>query len=193
MSSVLSLDISLTNSGWAVGEDGTVIAHGAIPGRHEGMLRLIWNRNRILDQVDKVKPDMIVMEGLAMRSMTGHNLERTGLAYMVRAELCSDHLQWIEVSPQSLKKFIIGRGGSKKNPAPKSLILKYIATQFKHTDVDCDDVADALGLNYIGMALMGDWTPTTEAQRDVLEKLGISQPAQQLEPAPFARMGRDGK
>lgn len=172
---VFSLDLSLTATGYALGIDGTVAEYGLIPGRYMDVARLVWNRNRVMDKIDAAKPDMVIFEGLAMRSMDGKALERTGMAYMIRAELFSDKTPWVECAPTSLKKFVVGRGGSKQNPVPKELVVKYIATKFGHESVDDNNVCDAIGLAYVGMALLGDWTPTMKAQEEVLATIRKSQ------------------
>lgn len=172
---VFSLDLSLTATGWCVAVDGAVKEYGLILGKYSDVARLVWNRNRVMDKVDAAKPDMVIFEGLAMRSMDGKALERTGMAYMIRAELFGDKIPWVECAPSSLKKFVVGRGGSKQNPVPKDLIVKYIATKFKHENVDDNNVCDAIGLAYVGMALLGDWTPTMKAQEEVLATIRKSQ------------------
>ncbi len=176
MSCVFSLDISLSATGYAIGENGIVKTHGLVPGRHTDIERCIWIRDRVMDKVDEVKPDLVAMEGLAMRSMDGKALDRTGVAYMIRAELCTEKIPWCEISPQSVKKFVVGRGGSKNNPVGKDLVVKYMATRFGHTDVDQNDICDALGVLYVAMAAVGDYTPTIAAQSEVLEPVWSKNP-----------------
>lgn len=189
MSRIATFDLSLSATGWAIADSGKVLSHGLITGKFEEVPRLIYIRNRVCEKIDAEKPDLVVFEGLAMRSMDGKALDRTGLAYMIRAELVTDKTQWMEVSPQSLKKFVVGRGGSKKNPVPKTLVVKYIATRFKHANVDDDNICDAIGLAYIAMALLGEWKIEIEAQEEVLQTLrknnpGIGRTMTLVEPQP---------
>lgn len=171
MSCVFSLDISLSATGFAVGENGVIKSHGLVPGKYTDIQRLLWIRDRVMDKVDEVKPDLVAMEGLAMRSMDGKALDRTGLAYMIRAELVTENIKWCELSPQSIKKFVVGRGGSKKSPVGKELVIKYIGSRFGHSDVDQNDVCDALGVAYVAMAAIGEYTMTIDAQREVVQNI----------------------
>ena len=54
-------------------------------------------------------------------------------------------------------------------------MLKFIATRFGH-DVNDNNIADAIGLGYVGMALVGDWSPTMEAQSSVLATIRKNNP-----------------
>ncbi|HUV67023.1 MAG TPA: hypothetical protein VMW24_24260, partial [Sedimentisphaerales bacterium] len=60
------------------------------------------------------------------------------------------------------KKFVAGKGN-----ADKDLMLKEVLKRFA-LDLDNHNVADAVGLLYIGLALIGNWQPTTDQQRAVV-------------------------
>lgn len=164
---VFAADLSLTASGFSVGVDGKITNSGVIPGQGDGMARLLHIRNRVMDNVDRVKPDLVVFEDFSYGSSDGKAFERAGVAYMIRAELYSDGVPFACVSPMSLKKFVCGTAGSKKDPRRKEHVLKEIFRRFGH-DVTDNNQADAIGLGYVGMALVGDWSPTIEAQGQVL-------------------------
>lgn len=171
---VLAFDLSLSSTGWALTADGRLVDTGLILSQGEGVGRLIVLRNKVMDLVDKHMPALVMFEDLAFAGYdTGH--ERAGLAYMVRAELHSDAFPWAVVSPASLKKFVVGQGGSKKNPVRKEHMLKAMLQHFGH-DIDQNDIADAIGVAYVGMAAIGDWEPRTKAQREVIEKFIASNP-----------------
>lgn len=169
------MDLSLVASGWAFAVDGKVCGYGLLPTRSSGIERIIFVRNRACDKVDELKPDLIVFEDLYF-SRDPTSQERAGLAFMIRAELFSDKIPYFVTAPASLKKFVVGRGGSKKSPVPKALVVKYIATRFNHANVDDDNICDAIGLAYIGMAMLGEWEPDMNAQREVLQTIRKNNP-----------------
>ena len=175
MSRILGLDLSLTASGWALAVDGKVDSYGLIPGKYDGIARLIHNRDAVCDKIDAVKPDLVIFEDVAHHANNNLANENVGMAWMIRAELFADKLPYVLCSPSSLKKFVCGSGGSPKNPIKKEHMLKFMATRFGH-DVNDNNACDALGLAYIGMALVGDWQPTIDPQREVLAKIRESHP-----------------
>lgn len=167
---IASFDLSLTATGYAVAVDGVVDPYyGVITGKGDGIGRLVAMRNDVMAQVDAVKPDFVVMEGLSMASR-GMNDQLAGNAYLIRAELFTDGIPYVLVSAMGLKKFVCGTAGSKKFKVGKELMLKEIFRRFGH-DVTDNNVADAIGLAYVGMALCGDWQPQIEPQREVLASI----------------------
>lgn len=176
MSVVLGLDLALGNSGWASGADGKIVDYGDIPGSGIGIQRLIYNRNKVMDKVDAVQPGLVVIEDLATSRNMAFAKENAGLSYMIQAELFSDKFPLVLVQASSLKKFVCGSGGSKKNPVKKEHILLNIFKRFGH-EVSSNDAADAIGLAYLGMALLGEFEPTIDAQIEVIEALLVKNPA----------------
>lgn len=174
MAGVLSFDLSLSASGWCYAA-GKICGYGLLLGKYKDTQRLIYNRGIVCDKVDQIKPDLVIFEELAWSRNESFAKENAGLAHMVRAELYVDKVPWVVATANQLKKFACGSGGSKKNPVKKEHVLKFCATRFGH-DVSSNDVADAIILAYIGMALMGDWEPTTQAQKEVLAKIRESNP-----------------
>lgn len=171
---VISFDLSLTASGHCTAVDGKVLDYGLVVGKGEGVLRLIANRNRVMERVDALKPDLVVFEDFSYGSMDGKAFERAGMAYMIRAELATDHIPFVTCSPMGLKKFIVGTAGSAKNKVTKDLVIKEVYKKLGH-DLTDNNVADAVVLAYVGMALLGDWTPTMKAQEEVLTTIRKSQ------------------
>ena len=155
--------------------DGKVESWGLVPGKGTGLDRLIWNRNRICDVYEKAKPDLIVMEDFSFGSNMSFVREIAGMAFMIRAEIHRAKIPTLLVSPSSLKKFIVGTAGSSKQKVGKDLILKEMLRRFGH-DLTDNNVADAVGLAYIGMAMVEEWAPTIEPQRDVLKQLRDKNP-----------------
>lgn len=176
MSVIFAADLSLTNTGVAVGADGKVRGSFVIPVKGDGMGRLISMRNMICDQIDKAKPNLIIFEDLAFSMNKAYAKENAGLAYMIRAELHTDAMcPWLLVGASQLKKYAVGSGGSKKAKVGKDLVILNVFKKWGH-DVDNSDQADALALCHIGMALMGDEEPTIDPQREVLAALRKANP-----------------
>ena len=173
---LLAADLSLTGTGVCVAADGKVQGYGLLPGRGEGVRRLIHVRNLVCQKVDDTKPDLVMFEDFSFGSSDGKAFERAGLAYMIRAELVADGVPFGLCSPSSLKKFVIGTAGNAKQPMKKEHMLKYLATRFGHAEVNDNNICDAIGLAYVGMALVGEWEPQIQAQKDVIEKLRATNP-----------------
>lgn len=172
---VLALDLSLTASGWAVGAGGILTSHGLIPGKCDGVQRLIYNRNRVCEKIESVIPSLVVFEDFSFGSNMSYSKEIAGMSYMIRAELVQEKIPYLCVSPMSLKKFVVGTAGSAKQKVTKDLVIKEIFKRFS-IDVNDNNIADAVGLAFIGMALMNEWQPQIEPQRQVLDGLRKNNP-----------------
>lgn len=175
MSAVLSFDLSLTRSGFALGVDGKIESSGTIAGKGEGVARLIYNRDMICRQIDSADPSLVVFEDFSFGSQMKYAREIAGMAWMIRAELYTDKLPYVCVSPLALKKYCVGSSGSAKNPVKKEQILLQLFRRWGH-ECRSNDEADALVLCHLGMALVGDEQPTMAAQAEVLEKLHTANP-----------------
>lgn len=176
MSRIVAFDLSLTATGYALAVDGKLESNGLIAGRETGIHRIIYVSDRVNDRADQLKPDLVVLEDLSFMSKGQAVHEHAGLATMVKAEMVRDKRQYVLVAPHSLKKFCCGSAGSTKNPVKKEHVLKFLATRFGH-DVNDNNVADAIVLAYIGMALLGEWEPRIDAQREVLKKINETNPS----------------
>jgi crossover junction endodeoxyribonuclease RuvC len=172
---IFSADLSLTATGCAVAIDGKLTTWGLIPGKHDGVQRLIYVRNRVCDKIDEVKPDLVIFEDFSYASKDGKAFERAGLAFMIRSELFTDKIPFCVCSPQGLKKFVVGTAGSPKKPVTKELVIKEVFKRWGF-DVDNNDEADAIGLAHVGMALVGDYALTMQAQHEVLETIRNNNP-----------------
>lgn len=159
---VIGMDLSLTSSGFAVATNGTITSSGIIPGKHVGIERLIWVRNRVCEKIDATKPDLIVFEDLAFSRNEAYAKEVAGAAWMIRAELFTDKKPYLLVGASQLKKFTTGHGNSKKEE-----MLLACFKRWGH-DKRSNDEVDALALAHMGMAILGDEEPTIEPQREVL-------------------------
>lgn len=172
---VFGADLSLTNSGYAVGVDGRIMDHGLIPGKGTGMERLIWNRNRVCEKIESARPGLVVFEDFSFGSNMAFAREIAGMAYMIRAELVADKIPYCCISPLAVKKYAVGSAGTPKAKVGKELILKWVDKRWGH-DVSDNNIADGLVLTHLGMALCGEEETTMDAQREVLAKVRESFP-----------------
>lgn len=91
---------------------------------------------------------------------------------LIRYWIWKQKIPFVLVSPQSLKKFIVGKASTKGDKIGKEIVNRELFRRFGH-EVNQNDAADAVGLAYIGAGLRGIWTPQIDAQREVLAKLKV--------------------
>ncbi len=167
---LVALDLSLSATGWAIGSAPGSIAWGTLITRKgpDDMARLAEIRDRVLAICEDA--DLIIMEGLSFGSNDPGAQERTGLAYLIRMPLWQRGSRFVLVAPSTLKKWSTGKGS-----APKELVIKEVYKRWGH-DVADNNQADAVGLIYLGMAIVGEFQPTIDAQRQVLDALQKANP-----------------
>jgi len=163
---IAAFDLSFTGTGWAQYRK-TGIETGLIKSNPSDtpLNRMI----QIADSVAKTAlghypRNLIVLEGFAYgRANQAHQMG--GLGYIVREALQDNGFKWIDVAPSALKKFVSGSGN-----ANKDLVLKNVYKRFGF-DTNDSNVADAVGLLYVGLAITNLWEPTTAEQRAVIEQI----------------------
>lgn len=171
MPTVLALDVSLTSTGWAVSESGSLATHGVFkPFKSKAdnpphLARMQHILKELSQLVSIWKPFLVVMEGLSMHSKSSSLDQICGMAYLIRYWLWNNKIPFVLVTPTQLKKFVTGKGTS-----DKELMIKYILSKFGH-DVDTSHEADAIGLCMIGRALTDSYSPQNEQQRSVVAAL----------------------
>lgn len=170
MSRIVALDVSLTSTGFASSMAGTLQGFNLILGKGTGEERMISNLDLIMKQVDDCMPDFVVIEEVAYSMNKSYAKENSGMHWAVRMELCRDKIPRVVVASTSLKKWCTGSGA-----APKELVIKEV---LKRWGADCpnNDTADAVGMLYLGMALVEEWTPTLQQQREVLAGISAKNP-----------------
>jgi hypothetical protein len=182
---LVALDLSLTATGYAVWTGA--LEYGTLrPPNLTGFPRLDWIRSKAATLAEGA--DLVIMEGISFMSNDPGSQERIGLAFLIRFLLWHRETPFVLCPPQTLKKFVVGHAG-KKDPATgekikvtKDLMIKELYKRFGH-DVNDNNEADAIGLLYVGRALLGDWQPTMDAQRQVIAGL------QKANGAALARVG----
>lgn len=161
---IYGVDPSLSSTGIAFhlnGFENTSLISSA----EKGFERVVRLSDNIVGNIKKTQPFIVVIEGLALQSRTGHALERAGLWYLTVAKLLEYGYPIYQVAPSSLKKFVTGKGNSEKSLMIREVYRKWGAV------LDNDNEADAYGLMRIGLCIAGLAEPTNEAQRDALKKV----------------------
>lgn len=168
---IAAFDLSFTATGWAIWDCTHQIASGVFKSNagQQPLERMVEISSTIVSMLDRAKfglveHDLVVLEGFAYgRANQAHQMG--GLGYIVRLELQRRGLRYIEVAPSALKKFVSGSGN-----AAKDVMLKNVYKRFGF-DTSDNNIADAVGLLYVGMALEGIWEPTTAEQREVIAQI----------------------
>lgn len=163
---VIGLDLSLSSTGIASSHPGWCerIRIGPRADDPAQMKRLRTIRDRVILLLGR--PDLVVVEGLAVASQTGQHLTRAGLWHLVM-ERIDREFPWAEVPPATLKKYATGKGN-----AGKDEVLAAVIKRFPNVEVRGNDEADALVLAAMGADHLGQpMTAMPEASRAALGKV----------------------
>lgn len=141
---ILGLDLSPNSPGWA---DESSVGLITCPVK-DSMLRLRWHRDNWTSYLNANSPDLVVIEGYAF----GMKYNREALAEVggvVRLAIFDFGIPFVEVPPQTLKKYATGSGKAHKD--------EVIAAAVKRSGVDIkkNDEADAWWLYQMGAAHYG--------------------------------------
>lgn len=173
----VGLDLSLVSSGFAIIEDGKVLASGVIKSKPSGDLpvnetkRIVKIAEELVQKIDEFcpnqNPDLVCIENLAfMARNTSALTQLAGLAHLVRTLLVEFGWDYCLVAPSSLKKFITGSGKADKD---QMLMAVYKNYGFESLN---SDVCDAYSLAVCGMALLGKpLKPLLVPQQEVISLL----------------------
>lgn len=164
---IVAFDLSLRATGWAEIHDG-LISWGVLESKLRDLPRMDWLYQQISERARLA--DLVVMEDFAPASHGRGQHEIGGLHYLVRRYVWKAGIPWAIISPNQVKKFVCGSGGSPKNPVLKEHILREVYKRWGHEPQDNNE-ADAIGLLYIGRGLVGEWQPTTKPQMEVLAEV----------------------
>lgn len=102
--------------------------------------------------------DLVVIEGLSLGSHSSSQMERAALHFMIRERLRRLPVQFIVVSPLTVKKFTSNTG-----KAEKSLMMKEVYKRYG-VDLNNDNQADACALSYFGLAWIGSYKMDKDQQ-----------------------------
>jgi crossover junction endodeoxyribonuclease RuvC len=145
-----------------------VINHKVSPDRYGRFRKYV---STIADLVDVYGVDIVFVEGYSYAGKFNNSFQYE-LGACIRMRLHEDGIPFVEVPPTSLKKFVTGKGNSKKD-----LMLLGV---YKRWDFDTNDdnEADAYGLAQFGRAMIGKPTGVPAVNLTALDKvLESGQPA----------------
>ena len=170
MRPVVGLDLSLTSTGYSVGE-----LRGTINSGHKGVERLNDISNQIENLIATNCPKNIVavIEGYSFASRNSQAHAIGELGGVVRLTLFRLGISFIEVPPTCRAKFATGRGNASKNEVISAVSAR---TGIIWSGKGADDEADAFILEEMGLAVQGnarfDWP---KVNLEALEKVDWSQ------------------
>jgi len=171
MRCVIGIDLSLRATGVAIWTPPIELDHKEVlPSAIE--LFLLEAKSTDMERLDGifrqikelVKDDtaLVLIEGLAFMSTSGKASERAGLWWMVAYWLWKRKQPYVAVAPSRAKKYLTGKGNAKKDEILKEVYRRYRA------DLTDDNLADALNLCHIGLAVEGHERTTTQHQAEVV-------------------------
>lgn len=164
---VLGVDASVAKVGFSLACNGMIRSWVFRP-KKMGMERLREHREEIARIVQVYRPGVAVIEGYSFGSKASHAHSTGEAGGVIRLALTDASVVLHEASPNSLKKFLSGKGNLPKSGMPLALFKQY------GVDYADEDEADAAGLALIGVALTDQMARKLhEYQIDALK--GVSQ------------------
>lgn len=139
----VGLDKSLTSTGIChIYPDGSIV-QDEISVNGYGIARITAIGKRILAHISPLNNPFVCMEGYAFDRMNrSHELGELG--GIIKLFLDTRKIPWLEVPPTTLKKFVTGKGNTKKNLMPMHVIKRF---GFEPVG---GDAADAIGCAFLG-------------------------------------------
>jgi len=149
----VGLDMSLTSTGVCVKCDSNVQLHTIKSDPHKcpnDLDRLRWIVDVVMSKIPPVVPNMVCIEDYFTPSnpyQIGAAIKLVSLGTMMRMKLYESGFPFFVVSPNQLKKYVLGKGAGQKD-----LILREV---FKRWGIDCKDnnQSDACVLAYMAEGL----------------------------------------
>lgn len=162
---VIGLDLSLTATGLSDGESTRLIkskgkAGDGLPQRQARLRKL---RAEVITHCEGAA--LVVIEGPAYASQSGHAHDRGGLWWLVVMALGHRGIPVAEVPPATLKKYATGKGSG-----PKGAMLEAATRRLPHVHTGGDDnAADALWLHAMGLDHLTGLHVVPDAHRVTLD------------------------
>jgi Holliday junction resolvasome RuvABC endonuclease subunit len=157
----IGCDQSLTSTGIVVLSEGRAVMRRVQPKELRGAARLAHIRKEIVDLATKFPPSMAACEGYSFNSVH-RALDLGELGGMVRLAFFDLTVPLVVVAPTTLKKFVTGHGGAKKEG--KGGMREGIEAKWG-VDIAQDDLADAYGLAQVARVFF----TKSSTNRDELE------------------------
>lgn len=155
---VMGLDMS-TKTGLAVvdGSGKVILSEQVTFPKLTGMPRINAIVGRIMELREAAKPDLILIEDYAVGKFASAAIVGIELGGVLRFILWQEGIKWVPIAPTSLKKFVFGSGKAKKEQMMMEVYKRWGYTS------ETNDIADAVGLAHMGLAMLGQGVKCTEA------------------------------
>ena len=171
---VAGIDPSLRATGVVIlSQSGDIIKQSLIKTKNlSGAERLIQIRNEVCELLKKNSVDVVAIEGFSFGSFGRSVFDLGGLGWILRVMLKENGYKFFDVSPSSLKAFIV------KGNADKSMMMESV-NQIYGISFSDDNICDAFCLAKMVMAL-GDRVPEfsgkggSQKLKKLREKLALS-------------------
>lgn len=149
---ILGIDPS-TKTGYSIITEAGITHTGKIPTPKDytDLERGIMAAEALEKVIDEHKPDMVVMEDLALNAK--FNLATMAIiGTCIRNMLYHKKICWYDVPPKVLKLWLTGKGTAKKAD-----MIAHVKRRFGFVTKD-DDIADAVALSYLGESMFYEET-----------------------------------
>ena len=151
---IVGIDLSLTATGVAIADAATVTVR-TVRSRGAKGDDLLSRGARLELLTSSIcglcrGAALVVVEQPAFSRTTGHHHDRSGLWWLVVAQLQAMGIPVAEVTPSGLKRYVTGRGN-----ADKDTVLLAVARRFGDVGVTNNNEADSLALCAMGADRFG--------------------------------------
>jgi crossover junction endodeoxyribonuclease RuvC len=151
---ILGLDLSLVSTGYCVLENGESIENDTIKTKASNSMinRIIYIEQEIIKHLLKIYNfNLICIEGFSYGSKGRSVFDQGGLGWIIRRLCKKAMIKTMIISPNSLKKFITGKGNAPKEDMKLKTFKKY-GIEFEGPG--SNDECDAYGLAQMGKAYL---------------------------------------
>ncbi len=163
---VLGIDQSLAHTGLFAISGDAIFYHQVDSAPRRGAERLLFIRNAVQAVIDKIKPELIAIEGYAYGS-PGKVFELGELGGVLKLLCEENRIKVITPAPVQVKKFITGH-----SVAEKIDVVKAVNTRFNLSWTEKENnMADAAALALIATAYLDPTSLTTRHEVEVIAKL----------------------
>lgn len=139
-----------------------------VPVKVKGIQRYIAVVTHIMERIEEHKPDRIVVEGYSLNMKHASSvIPLVELGGMLRFMLHLDGLSWLDPRATELKKFVTGKGTSKKEE-----VMLHVFKRWEYSAAN-SDLADAYVLACMGLLHIGALKKSTNQQREIIGTLPL--------------------